>query len=49
MKNRRWTDTDRHAFATQRLRAATIPGRRPNGPTTDEWDYDDEDDTATTV
>jgi hypothetical protein len=35
---RRWTDTDRFAFATQRLRASTVPSRRAAGPTVDEWD-----------
>lgn len=43
----RWNEADRFAFATQRLRAHTIPPRRNDGPTADEWDeLDDDDDDA---
>lgn len=38
MTRSRWNEADRFAFATQRLRAATVPARRRGGPTTDEWD-----------
>lgn len=37
-----WTEADRFAFATQKLRASAIPGRRFEGPDADEWDDDDE-------
>ena len=37
----KWTEADRFAFATQRLRAATVPARRHDGPTADEWSPDD--------
>lgn len=36
--NKGWNEADRFAFATQKLRAATIPARRPSGPAADEWD-----------
>lgn len=39
---RSWNADDRFAFATQRLRAATIPARRPDGPDADEWGGTDE-------
>ena len=41
--SRPWTEADRFAFATQRLRAQTIPAGRSNGPTVDEWDDDTDD------
>lgn len=41
--DRPWNDADRFAFATQRLRAATIPSRRHNGPDIAEWDEEDDD------
>jgi hypothetical protein len=37
---RPWTDADRFAYGTQRLRAATIPSRRHDGPHADEWAWD---------
>ena len=36
--NKAWNDDDRFAFAHQKLRAATIPARRHDGPAADEWD-----------
>lgn len=39
-RNTQWNANDRFAFATQRLRAATIPARRHDGPALDEWDWD---------
>lgn len=38
----KWTEADRFAFATQRLRATAIPSRRHGGPEADEWLEDDE-------
>lgn len=43
-RQRQWNAEDRFAFSTQRLRASTIPGRKHGGPTTDEWDYEEDDD-----
>jgi hypothetical protein len=40
----RWNDADRFAFATQKLRANSIPGRRQDGPMTDEWGWEDDED-----
>lgn len=41
---RPWNDADRDAFARgERLRAATIPGRRYDGPDPDEWEDDPDD------
>lgn len=37
-----WTEADRFAFATQKLRASAIPGRRNEGPEAGEWDDYDE-------
>lgn len=34
---RKWNDADRFAFATQKLRASSIPPVRFAGPTVDEW------------
>lgn len=39
----KWNDRDRFAFSTQRLRATAVPGRRFDGPSVDEWDWDDDD------
>ena len=45
MRTNRWSREDRRAFADgNRLRAQTIPGRRDAGPSSSEWDWDDEDD-----
>ena len=41
--NKAWNAADRFAFATQKLRAATIPGRRPAGPDAGEWDDADDE------
>ena len=38
--NKAWNDDDRFAFAHQKLRAATIPARRHDGPDLDEWAWD---------
>lgn len=38
MRKQRWNAQDREAFATQRLRAQTIPAKRDDGPQADEWD-----------
>lgn len=38
----RWNENDRFAFSTARLRASTIPARRHDGPSADEWDWDDD-------
>jgi hypothetical protein len=38
MRKQRWTQQDRESFATQRLRAQTIPAKRDTGPQADEWD-----------
>lgn len=42
-RQQKWNANDKFAFATQRLRANTVPGQRHNGPTADEWDYTDEE------
>lgn len=40
----RWSQSDRRAFADgNRLRAQTINGKRRSGPSAQEWDWDDED------
>jgi hypothetical protein len=43
MKQRPWNDADRQAFRDgERLRASSINGKRFDGPTTEEWDEDDD-------
>jgi hypothetical protein len=41
----RWSAADRQAFGDgNRTRAQTIQGRRPTGPSVEEWDWEDDDD-----
>ena len=38
MRRNRWSACDHQAFADgNRLRASSVPGRRPTGPSIDEW------------
>lgn len=39
----RWTAEERRIAMEQRLRAQTIPSRRQEGPSLDEWDYEEVD------
>jgi hypothetical protein len=38
----RWSAADRQAFTDNNLRAQTVPGKRADGPSVDEWDWDAE-------
>jgi len=37
----RWSEAEKRIAMEQRLRAQTIPSRRQEGPSLDEWDYDE--------
>lgn len=39
----RWSASDRQAFTDNKLHTQTIQGRRPSGPTPDEWDWEDDE------
>lgn len=40
----KWSQADRQAFADRNiLKAQTVQGRRFEGATADEWDWDDEE------
>lgn len=40
----RWSEADRFAFSTQKLRASSVPGRRKGGPHASEWAWEDDED-----